>query len=126
VSRRHHGTDLAQQGDTGSHRAAGRQQVVDDHHALSRLDRVRLDFDAVVSVFQPVFEADRLARQLAALAQHDEAATKLERERRRHQETARFKTRQQVGLIGPHRLRHPPHRHLPGIGVPQQRRNVVK
>ena len=46
--------DLAQQLYAGCHRAAGGQQVIHQHHALSRLDRIGLDFDAIGAVFEVV------------------------------------------------------------------------
>ena len=122
----HHSADLTQQCDAGSHRATGGEQIVHHHHALSRLHGIGLHLDAIGSVFQGIVQPHRLARQLAALAEHDEAAAQLERERRGDQEAAAFDPGEQVGLVCAHRLCHATHRHLPGIGVPQQGGDVVE
>ena len=55
-------------------RAAGGDQVVDDQDALARPDGVLVDLDDVDAVFQRVLLADGLPRQLALLADRDEAA----------------------------------------------------
>ena len=58
-------------------RAAGRQQVVDDEDLLAGLDRVAVDLEGVRPVLEGVLDGDRLGRQLAQLADRDEAGVEL-------------------------------------------------
>ena len=67
--------------------------------ALSRRDRVGLDLDRVAAVFEIVGVGDGRARQLAALAHHDEAAAEAERERRGDEEAARFDADEQIRAV---------------------------
>ena len=116
--RRHHRAGLPQQGNPGRHGPAGRQQVIENDHPLTRTDRVRLYLQPVAAVFQRVVQPHGRPRQLARLAQHDEPAAQLQRQRCRQQEPAALDAGQQVRMIAPHDARHPSHRHLPGILVP--------
>ena len=61
------------------HRATGSQQVVDDQHLLPRLDRVVVDFDHGLPVFQLVLLLDGLRGQLALLADRHETNRQLMR-----------------------------------------------
>src|SRR4029453_6991198 len=63
--------------DRALHRATGRQQVIDDEHLLPRLDRIAMDLERVGAVLQRVFDGDRLGRQLAELADRDQARVEL-------------------------------------------------
>src|ERR1700676_2779979 len=62
-------------------RAAGRDQIVDQKYALTRRDRIGVNFDGIDAVFELVFLPDGLVRQLAFLAHRHEALAELVRDR---------------------------------------------
>jgi len=67
-----------------------------------------------------------LAGQLAVLAHHEEAAAEFDRQRRRHQEAARFDAGQQVRLVRCDDAGQRLDGFAPRILVRQQRRDVAK
>ncbi len=66
-------THLRQQTASGFGRSAGRDQVVDEDHLLATDDGVLVHLHLVDAVFEAVGDADGLVRQLALLADGDEA-----------------------------------------------------
>ena len=86
----HVGLELAQQLDRGFRRAAGGDQIVDQQHRLARADGILMDLDDVDAVFELVFLADGLGRQLALLADRHEAAAQPVRHRAAQDEAARL------------------------------------
>ena len=58
---------------TGPHRAAGGEQVIDDQYVLARPHAVDVHFQRVGAVFKVVVKRVRVVRQLAWLADGDEA-----------------------------------------------------
>ena len=108
------------------HGAAGGQQVVQQHHALAGLHRIGLHLDPVGAVFQRVVQPDGRARQLARLAQHDEAEAEFQRQRRGDQEAAALDAGQHVGLVRADDVGQARHRRAPGRAVPQQGGDVVE
>src|ERR1019366_8428938 len=81
------------------HGAAGGEQIVDDDHALSRLDRVEMDFEGVGSVLQVVAHAGGLCRQLLRLAHGNESSVQAVRQHRAKDEAARLDAEDQVDLL---------------------------
>src|SRR6266702_3981820 len=81
------------------HRPAGGEQVVDDDHALPRLDRVEVNLQRVGAVLQVVADARGLRRQLLGLAYRHEARVQPVRQRRAEDEPARLDTEHQVDLL---------------------------
>jgi len=73
---------LAYQVDRRLHRAAGRDQVVENDHPLTRGNRVLLHLDRVGAVFEVVGIPHGPAGQLALLADHREAVAERVGERR--------------------------------------------
>ena len=117
---------MAQQANARRHGAAGRQQIIQDHDSLAGADGIGLHFNPVRAVFQRVIKANALTRQLALLAEHDEAKPQFQRERGSHQKAAAFNAGQKVRLIGADRLRHARHGSAPGRAVPEQGGNVIE
>ena len=107
-------------------RAAGCQQIVQDYHPVAGREGIGLHLDRVGPVFESVFIGNRRARQLAALAQHDETDAELERERGRHQEAAQFDSEQLVGCKRRDDSGEPVDRLAPGRGMGQQRGDVIE
>src|SRR3954467_12628196 len=70
--------------------AAGREEVVDDQDLLARLDRIAVDLEGVRAVLEGVLDRDRLGRQLAELADRNEARVELVGHRRAEDEPARL------------------------------------
>src|SRR5262249_27011239 len=58
-------------------RAAGCEEVVHDQHLLPGGDRVAVDLERVRAIFEGVLHRDRLGRELAELADRDDAGTQL-------------------------------------------------
>ena len=88
--------DRRDQLERGLRRASGRDQVVDEQHAFATRDRVAVHLEAVGPVLELVVLADVLGRELARLADRDEADAKLARERRADDEAARLDPRDLV------------------------------
>ena len=61
---------------TAARRAARGDEIVNEQHRLTGLQRILVDLDDVDAVFQLVLLADGLRRQLALLADGHEAAAK--------------------------------------------------
>lgn len=81
--------EALEQASAGHHRAAGRDQVVDQHDAVARLHRVGVHLDRRRAVFELVGFLDRRERQLALLADRHEADVQLVRDDRADDEPAR-------------------------------------
>src|SRR5262245_38946177 len=78
------------------HRAAGREQVVDQEHALPARDRIDVDLDRVGAVLELVALRRGLPRQLARLADRNEALAHVHRERGAEDESARLDAADEV------------------------------
>ena len=107
-------------------RAAGREHVVVDQNARPVRDHVRVQLESVLSVLECVCGADRLGRQLAGPSGRNEAATDLVRDRSPEDEPARLGTDDQVGLLLCPPLRKLVDRILEGLGIREQRRDVLE
>jgi fructose-bisphosphate aldolase, class II len=118
--------DLAQQVDPRGHCSACGEQIIHDDHALTWFDCIGLDLDSVGAVFQRVLVSDGFAGQFPGFAQHDEPASELERQRGCYQEASALDPGEQIRLIFAHGVCHPSHRYLPGVGIPEQGRDVVE
>ena len=70
--------------------AAGGDEIVDQDHALARVDRVGMHFHFVEAVFQRIGNAHRGVRQLAFFADRHEASGDLMRHRTAENEAARL------------------------------------
>ena len=55
-------------------RSSGRQQVVDDQHMLSDLDRVTMHCKAVLSILKTIFHFVTISRKFARLSDRDESS----------------------------------------------------
>ncbi len=108
------------------HRPAGRQEVVDDEHLLTRLDRVAMDLEGVRSVLERVLDGDRLGRELAQLAHGHEAGVELVGHRRAEDEAARLHADHDVDRFTGVRRKHQVDRLAIRRGVLEQRGDVVK
>ena len=107
-------------------RPARREEVVDDQDLLPGLDRVAVDLERVRPVFEGVLHGDRLGRQLAQLADGDEARLQLVRHRRAEDEAPRLHPDDDVDLLALIRLEHQVDRLLVGGLVLQKGRDVVE
>src|SRR5450631_2030671 len=74
--------------DRAADRAAGGEQIVDHQDPLAGLDRVAMDLERVRSIFERVLDGDRLGRQLAQLADRNEASVEQVGHRRAKDEAA--------------------------------------
>src|SRR5437867_5044781 len=83
-------TELIDQSQRCRHRATGCAQVVHGEHALAGLDRVLVDRERVAAVFELVLDLDGLTRELAELANGNEARVQLMGERAADDEAPRF------------------------------------
>src|SRR3954453_5511311 len=81
---------LADQRSGCRHGATGREHVVDDQHPLTRCERVALDFDDRLAVFQRIRRLEGGAGQFALLAHRDEAGAEVVGHRRGEDEAARL------------------------------------
>lgn len=122
----HLGADLAQERDAGCECASGCKQIVHHHDAVSRTDRIGLYLDSVHPILERVVVRDNGAWQLAALAEHDEAAAELQRERGCNEEAPRLDACEKRGTVRPDHLGQTLHRELPCLRIPQQGRDVAK
>ena len=85
--------------DRRGRRAAGRQQVVDQHHPLARRQRVGEHFHGRFAVLQRVGNGVGLPGQLAGLAHRDETHAQLVGQRRAEDEAARVDADHLVHLL---------------------------
>src|SRR3954465_11022416 len=81
---------LPQQLDRGFGRAAGGDQIVDQDHLLAGRDRIAGHLHLVEPVFQAIGDPHRVMRQLAFLADRDEAGGQLMGDRAAENEAARL------------------------------------
>src|ERR671931_1415409 len=86
----HLAPELLDEAQGGRHGTAGREEIVDREHALARSDRILVDGQRVASVLELVLDLDRLAGELAELANGHEACAQLVRHRAREDEPARL------------------------------------
>ena len=84
----HVAAELLDQTGGGARRAAGREQIVDDQHALPCLDRVFVDLERVGAVLERVALAHARRRQLARLSHRREAGAEAIGDRRAEDEAA--------------------------------------
>src|SRR5262245_45509082 len=106
--------------------AGQRVLIVDDQDPLAGLDRVAVDLERVRAVLEGILDGQRLGRQLAELADRDEAGTELVGHRSREDEAARLHPDDDVDLVVLERLEHEPDRLVEGRRVLQQGRDVVE
>src|SRR5919108_2897201 len=95
----HVGAELAHQADGGGGRASSRQNIIDDKHLLTGLDRVGVDLELVGAVLEVVRLHDRHPRQLARLTDGDEAGVEPDRHRRARYEAPRLDAGDEVRRI---------------------------
>src|SRR5437879_11418526 len=91
--------ELVDQAQRRRHRAAGREQIVHGEHALPGLDRILVDRERVAAILELVLDLDGLARELAGLANRDEARVQLMGERASHDEAPRFDANHHVDSL---------------------------
>src|SRR4051812_8528400 len=84
-----HCAEPLEQNLAGHHRAAGRDQIVDDQHAVARLARVLVNFHGGRAVFELVRLRRALVGQFALLTDRNEAEVQLIGENRPDDETTR-------------------------------------
>ena len=95
-------------------------------HLLAGLDRVAVDLEGVGAVLEGVLDGQRLGRELAELADRDEARAELDRHRRAEDEAARLHADDDVDLLAPVGLEHEVDRLAVRGRILQQRRDVVE
>jgi hypothetical protein len=76
--------------------AAGRDEIVDEQHALAARQRIAMDFEAIAAVLQRIVLAEIFGWQLALLANRDKPGAEPVRERTSKDESARFDRRDLV------------------------------
>src|SRR5262249_3626929 len=106
--------------------AAGREQVVDDQHLLSLVDRVAVHLEAVGAVFERVAHADRRVRKLPDLAYGNEARADPIRDRGAEDEPAALDPDDERDAVPAVRIRERVDRETESLRVAQERRDVVK
>src|SRR5436190_21148390 len=79
--------ELAHELDGGGGGAAGRKNIIHDQDFVGRLDRVLVDVELVGPVFELIRMAEHSPRQLARLADRDEARVEADRDGRAGDET---------------------------------------
>src|SRR5215470_10892175 len=98
VAGNHNPSEPLDQAERGSHRAAGREQVVHDEHALALADGVLVDGEHVAPVLELVLLLDHRARELALLPHGHEARAQLLRQRAAEDEAARLHADHDIDL----------------------------
>src|SRR5690349_14861116 len=106
--------------------AAGREQIVDHRHLLSRLHRVHVRLEHALPVLQRVLDAVGLVRQLAQLADGREADLQPVRQRRAEDEAARLDRHHPVEPAPPQPRLHGVEHVLERAGVREDRRDVLE
>ena len=97
-------TQLLDHLDAGFQRAAGGDEVVDHQDPLARLDRIGVDLERVVSVFQFVVLGHRVAGKLALLANGNEAGIECPCQRGSEDEATGFGPDDQIDIGIPERI----------------------
>ena len=106
--------------------AAGGEQVVDDQHALARLDGILVDLQAIGAIFQLVAHAHAFGGKLLRLAHGHESRAQGISQRRRENEAARFDAQHLIdGSVLIMRLQPVDHA-AESVFVLQQRGDVVE
>ncbi len=101
-------------------------EVVDDEDAVARPIGVGVDLDRVHAIFEDVVLADRLSRQLALLADRDEAAAKAMRDGAAEDETARLDAGDMVEANADEGQDHRIHRGPKAPRIGKERGDVAK
>ena len=122
----HRGAQALQQAQARQHRAAGGDQVVDQHDAVAALHGIGVHLHGGAAVLELVALFHRGVGQLALLADRHEAHVELVGHHRADDEAARIQPGDRIGLhveVAVHELvdQHPEH-----LGVLQQRRDVAE
>src|SRR5581483_5657871 len=107
-------------------RAPGREHVVVDHDPGAGPDQVRVQLERVLAVLEHVARAHGLGRELAGPPRRDEAAAGRGGDRRAEDEAARLGPEDEVGLALPHPAGEVGDRLAEGLGVGEQRRDVLE
>ena len=94
---------LPDQFDPRKRGAAGRYQVINQHHFLPRGHLALVQFDPVSAIFELVIDTDLFTWQLAGFAQHQLAQPQRIAQPGRYDEPARFDTCDQLGVRRHHR-----------------------
>src|SRR5262245_40664257 len=122
----HLGLELAQELDRGLRRAARGDQIVNEQHRFARGDGVLVNLDHVDAVFELVVLTDGLARQLALLADRDEAATQPVGHGAAQYEAARLDARDRLDAAIGEGLRQLLDAGPEAVGVGEQRGDVAE
>src|ERR1700704_4240462 len=85
--------------DGARNRAAGGEEIIDDEHTSSRLDRILVHLEGRRAVLEVVLHADHVGRQLAELADRHEPDAELVGDRSREDEAAGLHADDGVDLL---------------------------
>ena len=120
------GAGLAQELHRALGGAAGGDQIVDENHPLAGSDRVLMHLHFVDAIFELIGDRDDAMRQLALLANRDEAGGKLMRHRASQDEAARLHPSDLVDLAAAPGLHEFVDRLAERLGVAEQGGDVAK
>ena len=97
--RRHRRADLSNKAHRREGGSGGGDEVVDEQHPRARRAGVDMHGEPVAAIFQRIILGDRLAGQLARLADQEQPAAEPLGERRTDDEAARLDRRDEVGRL---------------------------